>query len=48
MGRKRYKLTTKFDATAEKVGGFWGFWLNILKIVQLIFTKRMSFLDNHV
>ena len=36
------------NATAEKIEGFRGFWLNISKAVQLIFTKRMSFLGNHV
>ena len=36
------------NATAKKVEGFRGFWLNISKTVQLIFTKLMSFLGNHL
>ena len=36
------------NATAKKVEGFRGFWLNISKTVQLIFSKLMSFLDNHL
>ena len=36
------------NAKAKKVEGFRGFWLNISKTVELIFTKRISFLGNHV
>ena len=31
------------NETAEKIESFQGFWLNISKTVQLIFTKLMSF-----
>ena len=31
----------------EDIEGFRGFWLNILKTVQQIFTKLLSLLDNH-
>ena len=39
-------LWSHSNATAEKVESFRGFWLNITKTVQLIFTKLMSFLGN--
>ena len=36
-------LSRHQKATSKKVEGFRGFWLNISKTVQLIFTKLMSF-----
>ena len=36
------------NAAAEKVEGLRRFWLNISKTVQLIFTKFMSLLGNHI
>ena len=41
-------LSRHQKVTAEKVESFRGFWLNISKTVQLIFTKFMSFLGNHI
>ena len=32
----------------EKIADFRGFWLNISKTVQLMFTKLMSVLGNHI
>ena len=34
--------------TAEKIADFRGFWLNISKRVQLIFTKLMSVLGKNI
>ena len=36
------------NETADKIADFLAFWLNISKTVQLIFTKRMSFLGNYI
>ena len=36
------------NATAEKVEGFRGFWLNISKTVELIFTKLLLLLGSHI
>ena len=36
------------NATTEEVEGLPRFWLNISKTVQLIFTKFMSILGNHI
>ena len=60
MGKNLYKLIKKLmtschvdfmtssNATAKNVEGVRGFWPNISKTVQLIFTKLMSFLVNHL
>ena len=34
------------NVTADKIEGFRGFWLNMSKRVQQIFTKLMSLLGN--
>ena len=36
------------NETAEKIEDFRGFWPNISKTVQMIFTKLMSFLGNYI
>ena len=36
------------NETAEKTANFRGFWLNISRTVQLIFTKLVSVLGNHI
>ena len=36
------------NKTAEKTADFLGFWLNNSRTVQLIFTKLMSVLGNHI
>ena len=36
------------NETAEKTVDFQGFWLNISRTVQPIFTKLMSVLGNHI
>ena len=44
----RLILSRHQNVTAEKIEGFQGFWLNISKTVQLIFTKPISYLGNHI
>ena len=36
------------NATGKKVEGFRGFLMNISKTVQLIFSKLMPYLGNHL
>ena len=43
MGKNLYKLAKTFE-----IERFRGFWLNISKMVQQIFTKLMSLLGNHI
>ena len=40
--------TLKVQDDLKKMEHFRGFWLNISKTVQQIFTKRMSLLGNHL